>query len=212
MDYDELKQAIADFMENDEETFLDYIDLFIRHGEQSLVQLMEFPSLRKNTKAKTFTNGVYEMTMPDDFVAFFSFAVIDGGKYKFLEMKEDGYMRMVFDDPTEKARPVYYEVMKEKTIEVAPTPDKTYTTDIWYYSLPESIVDSLTGESFLTRNCSEALLYCCLINAALYLKLDEDTLKALYEKRNEALQGLEGIDMGRITVDLTRREWRRKYE
>jgi len=173
---------------------------------------MEFPALRKNVKNIPFVEDVPTLEMPEDFIAFFSFAVISAGKYKFLEMKEDGYMRAVFDDPTETGVPVYYEVMTERTIEVAPTPASAYATDIWYYGLPESIVDNVDGESFLTRNCSEALLYCCLINAALFLKLDEDTLKALQDKRNDALKALQGMDIGRIVVDLTRREWRRTYE
>jgi hypothetical protein len=73
----------------------------------------------------------------------------------------------------------------ELTFILGPTPDNTYTIELHFFYYPESIVTA--GNTWLGDNFDPVLLYGALVEAATYMKQEQD-LMALYDgKFKEAL-------------------------
>ena len=74
--YSGLKTAIQDYMENDETTFTNSLDTFIKNTEERILKEVELLGFRKNVTG-TLTSGSPYLGMPTDYLAPFSLAVID---------------------------------------------------------------------------------------------------------------------------------------
>jgi hypothetical protein len=88
MNYAALSQAIQDYTENTESSFVANIPLFVEQAEQRVFNTMQFPSLRKNVTGVTTASNKY-LSCPDDFLSVYSLAVIDdAGDYNYLLNKD----------------------------------------------------------------------------------------------------------------------------
>ena len=88
MNYSELVQAIQDYTQNEETSFVSNIPLFVQQAEERINRSIMIPELRKNATAAT-TNGNQYVARPIDFLSVFSFAVVDGsGDYNYLIDKD----------------------------------------------------------------------------------------------------------------------------
>jgi hypothetical protein len=201
MTYDELVTAVTDYTENDVPTT--DMDTFIRQAEQRIYNTVQFPSLRKNVTGTTTINNKY-VSCPEDFLAPYSLAVIDGtGAYEYLLNKDVNFIRQAYPVPTDTGIPKYYALFGPTTTTVppspapvltnelsfilGPTPDNNYSVELHYYFYPESIVDSATGRTWLGDNFDTVLLYGTLVEAYTYMKGEADMM-ALYDaKYKEAL-------------------------
>lgn len=202
MDYTELRQAIIDYHESDEDSFLDNIDLFIRLSEESLYRGFEFPAVRKSW-TNPFDIGQSVVQLPNDYLALYSVGyTLVSGEMKYIYQKDDGYMRAAFPSRAALGNPRYYEVIGERQIEVAPTPAAAWPLEVWYYAIPASIVEE--GTTWLGDNCSEALLCECLVRAAIFLKADDSVMKALMSSSKLANSNLSSIALPRVKSEGTR--------
>jgi hypothetical protein len=147
----------------------------------------------------TTINNKY-LSSPGDFLSVFSLAVIDPvtGAYDFLLNKDVNFIRAAYPIPTEVGKPEYYAlfgptttnnippiITNELSFILGPTPNAVYEMELHYYFYPESIVTA--GQTWLGDNFDSVLLYAALLEAAAFMKSDNDTI-ANYEKRyNEAL-------------------------
>ena len=64
--YTTLTQAIKDYTENTETTFVNNIGLFVRNAEQIILRTIQLPDFRKNVTG-TLTLGNKYLSMPTDF-------------------------------------------------------------------------------------------------------------------------------------------------
>lgn len=192
MNYTALSQAIQDYAENSESSFVSNIPTFVQQAEQRIYNQIQFPSLRRNVTGNCTASNKY-LACPLDFLAVFSMAVIDGaGTYTYLLNKDVNFIRESFPTPTDTGTPQYYALFgprsnnaDELTFILGPTPDTVYTFELHYFYYPESIVTA--GTSWLGDNLDSVLLYGSLVEAYTYLKGEED-LMALYEgKYKEAV-------------------------
>lgn len=150
MNYAELTTAIASYTEN---SFTE-VDLatFIQQAEQRIFNTVQFPSLRKNVVGTTAADNKY-LSTPNDFLAPYSLAVIDGsGNYEFLLNKDVNYIRQVYPSTTSTGIPKYYAlfgptttaggaaITNELSFILGPTPDDAYTVELHFYYYPDSIV------------------------------------------------------------------------
>jgi hypothetical protein len=88
MNYTELTAAIQNYLQNAETSFVANIPTFVKQAEQRIYNSVQFPSLRKSATL-TFTSGSANLEAPNDFLAPYSLAVIDGtGTYQFLLNKD----------------------------------------------------------------------------------------------------------------------------
>ena len=77
MNYTQLSDAIQAYTENTEANFVAEIPVFVQQAEQRIYNTIQFPSLRKNVTGST-TSGNKYLGCPNDFLAVYSIAVIDG--------------------------------------------------------------------------------------------------------------------------------------
>jgi hypothetical protein len=199
MNYSELTQALQDYLETSETSFVSNIPNFVRQAEERIYRSVQIPELRKNATAST-TSGNQYLARPSDFLSVFSLAVVDGsGNYSYLYDKDVNFIREAYPSPSTSGLPKYYAQFDgdqsgtEGNFILGPTPNATYTVEIHYYYDPPSIVD--TGTSWLGTNAEAALLYGSLVEAYTYLKGDADMQQLYMERYAEAMGQLFGIDV-----------------
>jgi hypothetical protein len=193
MNYAQLVVAVTDYTENTVPTA--NMNTFITQAEQRIYNTVQFPSIRKNVTGTTTASNKY-LSCPDDFLAVYSMAVIDGtGAYEYLLNKDVNFIRQAYPTPTDTAIPKYYAlfgptvassvISNELSFILGPTPDAGYSVELHYYYYPESIVTAST--TWLGDNFDTVLLYGTLVEAYTYMKGETDML-ALYDgKYKEAL-------------------------
>lgn len=200
MNYSELSQALQDYLETQETSFVSNIPNFVRQAEERIYRSVQIPELRKNATAITTTGSQY-LARPSDFLSVFSLAVVDGsGNYSYLYDKDVNFIREAYPGPTTQGLPKYYAQfdgdqtgVTEGNFILGPTPNSTYTVELHYYYDPPSIVT--TGTSWLGNNAEAALLYGALVEAYTYLKGDADMLQNYRDRYAEAMSQLFGIDV-----------------
>lgn len=207
MNYSELVQAIKDYTENEETTFVTNIPTFVQQAEERIHRLIIIPELRKNVTATT-TNGNQYVTRPSDFLSVFSLAVVDGSSnYEYLIPKDVNFIREAYPAAATSGLPRFYAIFDGDVqatgttgnFIVGPTPDSTYSIELHYYFDPPSIVTSST--SWLGDNAERVLLYGSLIEAYTFMKGEQDVL-AMYQKNfDESLNDLALLGNARLKRD-----------
>lgn len=199
MNYAELTQAVQEYTENFEATFVSSIPTFVKQAEGRIYRSVLIPELRKNVTG-SMTAGNRYLARPSDFLSAFSLAVIDGdGNYTYLYDKDMNFMREAYPSPATTGRPKYYGQFDGDAptatgnFLIGPTPDQNYSVELQYYYDPPSIVD--TGTSWLGDNASAALLYGTLIEAYTFMKGDADIMGVYRERYGDALAHLGLIDV-----------------
>lgn len=200
MNYAQLTQALQDYLETTETSFVANIPMFVQQAEERIYRTVQIPELRKNATG-TLTSGVPYLARPSDFLSVFSLAVIDGdGDYTYLYDKDVNFIREAYPRAATQGLPKYYAQFdgdqigtSEGNFILGPTPDAAYSVELHYYYDPPSIVT--TSTSWLGENAETALLYGSLVEAYTYLKGDADMLQLYTNRYNEAMMQLFGIDL-----------------
>ena len=198
MNYSELVQAIKDYAENEETSFVTHIPDFVRQAEQKILRSVSIPELRKNVTSSLTASNRY-LQRPDDFLAVFSLAVVDGdGDYHYLYDKDANFIKEAYPGST-TGLPKFYGLFDGDTTStqgnfiLGPTPDSTYTVELHYYFDPDSIVTSST--SWLGDNAETALLNGCLVEAYTYMKGDADIMQLYRQQYSDAMEALFKINV-----------------
>jgi hypothetical protein len=192
MDYAQLVQAITDYCETSETSFVANIPRFVRQAEQRVYRTVMLPELRK-VATLTATPSQATLAKPADFLSAFSIAVIDGtGAYSFLYDKDPSFMREAYPGGTQ-GLPRFYALLDDSDFLLGPAPDTAYNFEIQYYYDPPSIVEA--GTSWLGDNAETVLLYGSLVEAYTYLKGDADLMGQYRQQYDAALGQLLGIDV-----------------
>lgn len=208
MTYDELSAAISATMENTfpatgtvaggSFTSKDQIDLFIRQAEQRIFNSVQFPALRKNVSGN-MVSGMQYLELPGDFLSVYSAAVIGAdGAYSFLLNKDVSFIREAYPSPAVQGVPRFYALFgpattstpvpaltNELSMLLGPTPDQSYALELHYFFYPPSIVDA--GTSWLGDNLDSVLLAASVLEAALFMKVEQDLAQAYTARYQEAL-------------------------
>ena len=207
MDYQTLCTQIQNYVENTFST--SELNVIIGQAEQRIYNAVQLPDLRKNVTGVTTASNKY-LACPDDFLAPYSLAVIDGtGNYSYLLNKDVNYIREAYPSPSDTAIPKYYAIFgprsddaKELTFILGPTPDDDYTVELHYFYYPESIVTA--GQTWLGDNFDSVLLWGSIVEAYLFLKGEADLI-ATYQKRyDDAMVLLMNLGNGKDRSDAYR--------
>lgn len=197
MNYTELSQAIKDYTDNQEATFVANIPTFVKQAEQRIYRSVLIPELRKNVTGQMSSGNRY-LARPTDFLAPFSLAVIDAGSYSYLIDKDMNFMREAYPNPSTTGVPKYYAQFDGDVptatgnFLLGPTPNSNYQVEMQYYYDPPSIVDE--GDSWLGDNASGALLYGSLLEAYTFMKGDADVMTVYKSRYDEAMAQLGVVD------------------
>tara|TARA_A100001515_G_scaffold74931_1_gene59541 strand:+ start:2015 stop:2656 length:642 start_codon:yes stop_codon:yes gene_type:complete len=197
-----LKNAIQDYLETTETTFVNNLSVIITQAEDRILNSVQLPDFRKNVTGTT-TDGTPYLTMPSDFLAPYSLAVDNSG-YEYLLFKDVNFIREAYPAATTEGVPKYYAVFDENTFILGPTPSSNLTAELHYFYKPESITASSDGTSWLGTNAESALLYGSLVEAYTFLKGDADMLNTYMTRYSEALSDLKNIGEGYDTTDSYR--------
>jgi hypothetical protein len=207
MTYTELVAAIQSYTENNfpditladdtTETTTEQIDRFIQQAEQRIYNTVQFPSLRKNMTGVVSTTTPY-LSAPDDYLATYSLAVIDGsGNYEYLLNKDVNYIRQAYPSASETGLPKYYAlfgptvsgatISNELSFLLGPKPDANYQVELHFYYYPTSITTVASGRTWLGDNFDSVLLYGSLVEAYTFMKGETDLVTLYNGKYQEAL-------------------------
>ena len=199
MNYSELVQAIQDYTQNEETSFVSNIPFFVQQAEERINRSIMLPELRKNVTANLTVGNKY-LARPADFLAVFSIAVVNAsGDYIYLIDKDVSFIREAYPSASTAGFPKYYSQFDgdssggQGNFLLAPTPDSSYAVELHYYFDPESIVTA--GSTWYGDNAEAALLYGSLLEAYTYMKGEADVIGLYNERFNDAMGGLTGIDI-----------------
>jgi hypothetical protein len=199
--YQGLSQAISDYTENTDPSFLAYIPTFIQDTERLVNNSVQLPAFRKNVTG-TATSGFPYLTLPNDFLATFSVAVINNdaqSTYEYMLNKDVNYIREAFPYPGVTGQPQYYAIFDASTYILGPTPDQNYTIELHYFAYPESIVTA--GATWLSQNYPNVLLWGSLCEANTYNKGEQDLQQTYQNLFDEAMKPLIALGDGRDRQD-----------
>ena len=167
---------------------------------------MQLPALRKNVTGTT-TSGNKYLSMPSNWLATFSLAVINANnEYTYLLNKDVNFIRQSFPD-TDSAfygEPQYYAVFDQNSFILGPTPDASYAVELHYFYYPESITTVSGGQTWLGDNFSSTLLYGSLLEAYTYMKGEKDVLDNYRARYDEAMLLLKQLGDGKDRQDAYR--------
>jgi hypothetical protein len=200
--YDQLKQAIQDYTENDETSFVNNLPLFIRQVEERILKNVQLSLFRKNVSGAMSASNKY-LACPSDFLAPFSLSFVDGNNdHQFLEFKDADFVQTFNPDATTTGNPRFYAVFDVDNFILGPTPDSAYAVELHYFYRPASLTaGSGSGTTWLSENAEIAMLYGSLMEAYIYMKGEPDMMQQ-YEKRfMESIQGLKMFGEAKEVTD-----------
>lgn len=207
MNYSGLITAVSDYTENSfSET--DFAQMTVL-AEQKIYNSVQLPSLRKNVTG-SLSQTIPYLSAPTDFLSVFSLAVISGtGDYTYLINKDVSFIRESYPSPATAGVPKYYAVFgpdsgatQELTFLLGPTPSANLTAELHYFYYPESI--STAGTSWLGDNFESALFNAVMVEAARFMKAEQDIV-ALYDAQyQQSLTLLKNLSDGKLRQDSYR--------
>ena len=200
--YDQLKQAIQDYTENDETSFVTNLPVFIRQAEERILKNVQLSLFRKNVSGAMSASNKY-LACPSDFLAPFSLSFVDGNSdHQFLEFKDADFVQTFNPDAATTGNPRYYAVFDVDNFILGPTPDSSYAVELHYFYRPASLTAGAgSGTTWLSENAEIAMLYGSLMEAYIYMKGEPDML-GQYEKRfMEAIQGMKMLGEAKEVTD-----------
>ena len=207
MNYAELQTAVEDYTEN---TFssVDFAQM-TEIAEQKIYNSVQLPALRKNVTG-SLTSGNSYLSAPTDFLSVFSIAVIDAlGAYTYLLNKDVNFIREAYPSPASTGVPKYYAIFgpssgdpNELTFLLGPTPSASLSAELHYFYYPQSIVTA--GTSWLGDNFDSALFNAVMVEAARFMKAEQDIVAMYNEEYQQSLTLLKNLGDGKQRQDAYR--------
>lgn len=200
--YGQLKQAIQDYTENDETSFVNNLPVFIRQAEERILKNVQLSLFRKNVSGNMSSANQY-LACPSDFLAPFSLSFTDGSSNKvFLEFKDADFVQTFNPNGATTGNPRFYAVFDVDNFILGPTPDSSYAVELHYFYRPASLTaGSDSGTTWLSENAEIAMLYGSLMEAYIYMKGEADMMQQ-YEKRfAEAIMGMKMLGESKEVTD-----------
>ena len=200
--YTTLSQAVQDYTQVTEPSFIANIPNFIQNAEDIINNSVQLPAFRKNVTGET-TQGFPYINAPSDFLSVFSLAVspvtVDTqgnytliGPYTYLLNKDVNYIREAYPFPgSPTGLPQYYSLFSDTSFLIGPTPDACYGMELHYYAYPPSI--TVANTSWVGTNFPNVLLWGSLVEAYIYVKGENDLVQTYQAKFDQALAQLKQL-------------------
>jgi len=198
--YSTLVQAIKDFTEYTETSFVTNINTFIQNCEERILYSVDLDVFRKNVTGSA-SNGNQYVAVPSDFRAPFAMNITSAGSKVFLLNKDVEYLQE-YNPTGATGIPKYYSIFDVDNFILSPVPNANFSLELHYYYKPESIVTA--GTTWIGDNAEQALLYGSLFEAYTYMKGEPEILNLYNQRFAEALTRLKNYGEGRENVDAYR--------
>jgi hypothetical protein len=220
MNYSTLFETIKGYVENDFPnqdwtnsagsgtvtlTGTEQINTFIQQAEQRIYNSVQLPVFRKNVTGLLTTGNKY-LNVPTDWLATFALSVIHPvtQAQTYLLNKDVEFIRECYPPPDVLDTPKYYAIFDNTTFILGPTPDAGYNMELHYFGYPTSIVNAVSGTSWLGDNFDSVLLYGSLLEAYTFMKGEADVIQNYMARYNEALMLLKQLGEGKDRQDTYR--------
>jgi hypothetical protein len=195
MNYAQLVTAIENYTESTESVFVSQIPTFVQLAEERIYNAVQIPAIRRNVTGRVTTGDKY-LSLPTDYLATFSLAVVDSdGNQQFLLDKDVNFIRQAYPNPVDSGVPKYYGQFAPYTFILGPTPDQNYEVELHQYYYPESIVTA--GTSWIGDNFETVLLYGSLREAVIFQKGEQDMVAYYEQKYQESMALLQELGDGK---------------
>lgn len=202
--YDELKQAIQDYTENTETTFVNNLDIFIKNAEERILKIAQLEVFRKNTSGALTASNQY-LALPSDYLAPFSLSITNGSSKEFVLFKDVNFVQSFNPNAATTGVPRYYAQFDIDNFILGPTPDSSYAVELHYFYRPTSLTAGAgSGTTWLSVNASVALLYGCLIEAYTFMKGEGDLIQNYTQRFTEALSRVKNFGESQEVTDAYR--------
>lgn len=200
--YGELKQAVQDFIETSETTFVNTLPIFIRMAEERILKAVQLSLFQKNATATLTASGRF-LPVPSDFLAPMALKLTGAdGQGFFVDFKDLSFVQTYAPDVSVTGTPRYYAQFDNSYFLVGPTPDADYTAQLQYLYRPASLTAGGDDDTtWLSENAELALLYGTLVEANTFIKGDPDMTQLYSARANEALMGLKLLGEAKQTTD-----------
>jgi hypothetical protein len=180
MTYSELKTNIANYLNRSDLT--DQMDMFIDNVEGEVNRRVR---RKEMIKRATATADAQYLSLPNDWLEAINVEITSNNFSPILQQSIESLdiYRKSINNKT--GQPVYFAFVDD-TMELAPTPDASYTLQLTYYGKIDALSDSNTS-NFLSNNHPDVYLYGALKHASIYLMEDERVamFSQLFEKALE---------------------------
>jgi hypothetical protein len=157
--YAQLKQAIQDYTENDETSFVNNLPLFIRQAEERILKQVQLSLFRKNVTASANDLTPF-LAAPSDFLAPYSLSYRIGanGAREFLDFKDVSFVQEYTPSNTTRGEPKYYAQFDVGNFILAPGPGPSVCNGV-ALPLPASEHHRACrlGDHMAQRKCSDGL-------------------------------------------------------
>jgi|TARA_E500000305_G_scaffold49516_1_gene38691 hypothetical protein len=200
-----LKNAVQDYTQNTETTFVNNLNNFIITTEERILKQVDLDYFRKNVTGSMSTGNKF-LQVPDDYLASFSLSFTNSdAETQFLLQKDVNYIQTFTPKGnTTTGDPRFYALFDVSNFILAPTPSGDFTTELHYYYRPTSITATSDGTSWLGTNAQDAMLYGTLCEAYTFMKGDDDLFKIYLARFQESLLRLKDYGEARENSDAYR--------
>ena len=139
--YTQLKNAIQDYTDNNETSFISNLDRFIESAEERIFTSVDLELFRKNVSG-VMTSGNEFLAVPSDYLATFSMSIEVSSSKQFLQQKDVNYLQEYTPNAATTGVPLYYAKYDFQNFILAPTPNDNYVTELHYYYRPAGLTSS----------------------------------------------------------------------
>lgn len=175
--YATLAQALEDWPQNDNPTYVDNLETIIGLGELRLIRDLNLEMFDRDDETVTFIQGQRTVLKPDGVIAVRNVGYLDATLgYVPLKKRSVEYCKQYAPLVGTEAKPIYYAEYSETEIYVVPTPDDGLETVVFRSQMrPTDMLDSATpnATSFLSVRVGDALFAACLMEAEHYMQADD---------------------------------------
>jgi len=202
--YAQLKNAIQDYTENTETTFVNSLDIFIKNTEERILKIAQLEVFRKNQAGNMTASNQY-LALPSDYLAPYSLSFTTGGNKEFVLFKDVNFVQSFNPNDGTTGVPRYYAQFDINNFILGPTPDAAYAVELHYFYRPQSLTAGAEdGTTWLSTNASVSMLYGSLIEAYTFMKGEADLVQNYTQRFTEALSRVKNFGESQEVTDAYR--------
>ena len=131
-----LRNAVEQYTQNDEATFVSNIDLFVRMAEERILKSVQLTVFQKNASGSMTSDNQF-LAVPSDFISPLSLSITNSSNFDFLLFKDIEFVQTYNPNPATTGVPKYYAQFDINS------PNAGFTTTLSYFYRPTSITQEL---------------------------------------------------------------------
>lgn len=186
--YEKLTLALPSYMEREDSAFTVEIPMFVNLAENRIATDMKQQGFQSTVSGTLPLNGV--MAKPSWWRETISLTYMStDGQVLPIQLRNYQYCRNYWPSPALKDDPQFYADYNISNFLIVPTPVAEYAFELMYFARLQPL-STEHQSNWLTENAPQALLYACLLEAAIWAKAadKQGNFQGLYDAARGAIQ------------------------